>query len=339
MGRSRAWACAITAALLVVSCAEPAPHQSVRPAARPERVTTIPLPGSGYVFDVAISEEAAWVTSHAGLYRVDPYTGNTVNVLPVDYLFRVVSGHSAIWISTGSDGRVLRVDPETNEVVAEIEIGAGPVTELAISEEAVWVSAVSDLVRLDPVTNEIVARLRDDGGFGDVAYGEGALWIVAGANQDGAVWRIDPTTNRVQLKRPLPDPHFMNEIAVGEGAVWVTTSPTVRGDDTALVRLHRIDPLTGDMVAEVPVGTGASGLGAGERAASYSALAVGEGSVWVLVNWDGSLARIDPESTASEIVEGFAADPSSDTSSGLTLGAGAAWVTSSKAVMRVDLRG
>ena len=41
-----------------------------------------------------------------------------MNVLPNDYFFRVSSGDGAVWITTGSDGHVLRVDPASTTVTA-----------------------------------------------------------------------------------------------------------------------------------------------------------------------------------------------------------------------------
>jgi streptogramin lyase len=147
---------------LVASCAQQPP--AFAPAAaeeRVERITQIPLPGSGYIYDVAVADGAVWVTSQAGLLRVDPVTSEMLNVLPHDYLFRVFPGYEDLWITTGSLGQVLRFDPQTSALV-DIDIGAGPVTYLAVSEDAVWVSAVSDLVRIDPATNEVADRLRSE---------------------------------------------------------------------------------------------------------------------------------------------------------------------------------
>lgn len=333
----RRWLTALAVALLLVSCArQPATLQPASSETEPERITQIPLVGSGYVYDVAVGEGAVWVTSHAGLYRIDPATGAAVNVLPHDYLFRVALGHGAVWITTG-EGRVLRVDPGSNTVTAEIDVGAGPVTSLAVSEDAVWVSAASDLVRIDPATNEVVARLRSQRGFGDVAFGEGALWVIAGANKEGEVWRIDPETTELLQRIPLANPSFWNEIAAGEGAVWVTSSPTVHSDGVSLVYLHRIDPSTGDITTEIPLGDGPWGLAAEEGAGSYSALTLGEGSVWVKVDYEGILVRIDPSNlSVSETLEGIPSG-SSDVSPGLAVGAGAVWVTAPGAITYISL--
>jgi virginiamycin B lyase len=71
-------------------------------------------------------------------------------------------------------------------------------------------------------------------------------------------------------------------LAVTEDAVWVLCP-----DDGSL---SRIDPVTNELVATIPVGRGPSGL------------AVGAGAVWVTSSGDGTVARIDPASNRLTIV-------------------------------------
>jgi len=337
---SARWGLAV--AVMVAACTQSEPTTTPGPGSvepKSDRVTQIPLPRSGYVYDAAVTEGAVWVTSRAGLFRVDLANVEATNVLPRDDLFRAEPGHGVLWVSTGSGGQVLRIDPTTSSVTAEIDIGAGPVTHLAMSEDAVWVSAVSDLVRIDPATNEVVRRLRSERGFGDVAIGEEGLWVVAGANQEGAVWRIDPATAEVQQKIPLPNPSFWNELESEDGAIWVTSSPTVHENGASFVRLYRIDPSTSEITAEVPLGDGPTGLGPGDRAASLATLAVGEGYVWALVDSESLLLRIDSDDlSVSETLEG-APGSSSDVGSGMAVGAGAIWITAPHTLTRISVRG
>ena len=301
----------------------PSSIQPTASATPPGKVTQIPLSGSGYVHDVAVAGGAVWVTSRAGLYRIDLAMHDAANVLPNDYFFRVSSGHGGLWITTGSDGHVFRVDPASKTVTAEIDIREGPVTELAMSKDAVWVSATSDLVRIDPMTDEVVARLHSRKGFGDIGFGEAGLWVISGANEDGEVWQIDPETSIVLQRVPLANPHYWNEIAVGADAVWVTSSPNVHRDGMALVHLNRIDASTGAITADVPLGEGPSGLEPSEGAASYAALALIEGSLWVLVSFEGQLFDVATEDLlgVSAILDGIEVG-GGDVGPGMTVGAG-----------------
>jgi hypothetical protein len=335
LGRRAAFALLLSFTACATQAA--APPQPARTNTHPERVSQIPLPASGYVYDVAVADGSTWVTTQAGLYEIDPATSEAVDVLPREYLFRVVVGHGAVWISTGSDGHVLRVDPTSKSVTAEIDVREGPVTELAISKDAVWVSATSELVRIDPGTNEVVARLRSERGFGDIGFGEAGLWVIVGANEDGEVWQIDAATGVVLQRIPLANPSFWNEIAVGSTAVWVTSSLTAHRDGTALVHLYRIDPSAGSITADIPVGGGPSGLDPGEVAVSYSALALDEGSMWVLVSFEDRLFSVDPiDLGPREALDGIA-NGGSDVGPGSTIGAGSIWVTASTTVTRISL--
>jgi hypothetical protein len=335
----RSWGIsALAISLLLASCAVRRPTvEPARSGTRPEEVTQIALPGSGYVYDAAVAAGAVWVTTHAGLYKIDLATNEALNVLPNDYLFRVAAGHGALWITTGSDGHVLRVDPASNSVTGEIDVREGPVTELTMSRDAVWASATSDLVRIDPVTNEVVGRLRSRLGFGDIAIGKSGLWVIVGEGREGEVWQVDPATNDVRQRVPLANPSFWNEIAVGDEAVWVTSSPTVHQAGTALVHLYRIDPSTGGFSGDISLGHGPSELGQGEGAVSYSGLVLDDGSVWVLVNWDGLLFSVDAgDLRVVEREEGLDCC-GSGVAPGLTVGAGSLWITASRAVTRVSL--
>jgi hypothetical protein len=330
---------ALIISLLLTSCAVQRPAaQTARSETQPEEVTQVTLPRSGYVYDVAVADRAAWVTTESGLFRVDLVTTEAVNALSHDYLFRVAAGHGAVWITTGGDGHVLRVDPASAKVTARIDVRAGPVTDLAISNDAVWVSATSDVVRLDPKTNEIVARFQNKAGFGDIGSGGAGLWVIAGANAEGEVWQIDPGSNTVEQRVPLANPSFWNEIAVGDHAVWVTSSPIVHQPGAALVHLHRVDPSTGGITADIALGPGPAELGPGEGAVSYSGLALDEGSVWVLVNWDELLFSVDAgDLSVSERGDGLDCC-SSGLGPGVAIGAGSVWITARSAITRVILQ-
>src|SRR5687767_9359172 len=66
---------ALALCVLVACTQRPSASELASPQEHAERsITQIPLPGSGYIYDVAVAEGAVWVTSHAGLFRIDPVT-------------------------------------------------------------------------------------------------------------------------------------------------------------------------------------------------------------------------------------------------------------------------
>jgi hypothetical protein len=165
----------------------------------------------------------------------------------------------------------------------------------------------------------IVARIGLPGSPRSVAAGEGWVWALT-RQPVPAVWRIDPTTNRV-VGRPTRLPVDPWSIAVGAGSVWVTPN----GADG---RLIRIDARTGQIIARIaarPIYFGSVvALGAGfvwtgnddERyqhgatvskldprtnrvvgrslvVGSPQSIAFGHGAVWV-ADHAGWLVKIDP---------------------------------------------
>jgi hypothetical protein len=326
---------AILFLVLLCSCRSAGPTSTRSPRAIGQ-VTEIPLSGSQYIYDVAVVDGLVWVTSQGGLFRIDPATRVVENALVNDYLYKIAHGHGSLWISTGEMGRVLRVDPVSAVVTAEIDLREGSVTDLAVTDGAVWASAGSELARIDPQTNDVVARIRHDDGFGDIAVAAGAVWVVAGAEEDGAVWRVDPVTGDVRQQIPLENPHFWNQIDAQDGMVWVTSSPIAHRDDVPLVHLYGIDPMTGAIVADVPLGEGASGLQSGEGATSLTTLAIGAGSVWVAEGFDGDVFRIDPGTRRVIDVLHLGVDSGGDVGS-IAVGAGAVWITVPEAVARMEL--
>lgn len=104
-----------------------------------------------------------------------------------------------------------------------------------------------------------------------VATGAGAIWVAS--TNPAWVSRVDSATgDRLTIAVP-PVP---TRLAATEDAVRVLCP-----DDGSL---SRIDPLTNELVATIPVGRAPSGL------------AVGQGAVWVTSSRDGTVARIDPAS-------------------------------------------
>jgi hypothetical protein len=134
-----------------------------------------------------------------------------------------------------------------------------------------------------------IVRIDVDGGPPhEIAFGEGAAWVLVGgiatapAKPDFVVWRIDANTDAAD---PLPATRGGNWVAVGEGAAWVTACRE-QGEhgmctDAALLKL---DPSSGATVAEVPI------LG------DPLEVSLASGAVWVTVSHgsDQQMLVVDP---------------------------------------------
>jgi ABC-type branched-subunit amino acid transport system substrate-binding protein/streptogramin lyase len=123
---------------------------------------------------------------------------------------------------------------------------------------------------------------------GNVAVGEGAVWVLD--NERQTVARIDPRTREVTKK--FKTDGVPSELAVGEGAIWIGKAGGEGGEvSNATVSLSRLDPDSGRVTRTVRL-RGDTGV---FPVAGAPRIAVGAGAVWA-ANPDGSVSRIDPDS-------------------------------------------
>ena len=144
---------------------------------------------------------SVWITNtgeprskdNGSVQRIDPKTNSVVATVPVRRQPRFLAvGEGGVWALNQADGTVSRIDPETNRVVATIEAGVpGLGGDIAAGEGAVWVRANKFLVsEIDPKTNQVVRRFGPPSGSGAVRAGGGKVWI--SAHDVNKVWSIDP---------------------------------------------------------------------------------------------------------------------------------------------------
>jgi outer membrane protein assembly factor BamB len=266
--------------------------------------------------EVAFGAGSVWVSSGdyypgpAGgkrpndvVFRVDPETNRVVDSIPVYTASGLAFGHGSVWVTSASYGTLSRIDPQTDKVVANIEVGRGAV-DIATDERsgAVWIAGLylpknyegygrpessedNRLIRLDPETNRVVAQIpiradSPDGGAQSVAVGEGAVWA---QSVDGRLYKVDPATNKVSAMVSLGE--WSSHLAILGGAVWATVQgPSREAYAPPKIRLVRVDPGAERIVASEDIGP-ASKAGDGR-------LVAGGGYVW-FASGDG-LARVSP---------------------------------------------
>jgi hypothetical protein len=184
-----------------------------------------------------------WIATREGrLLRVDLATAKVVADVrvqgPADWSPQIATGLGSVWVASGDEHAVIRVDPETNEVAATIG-GISKIYSLltvGVGFDSVWAHASAAasgrgiLYRIDPATGKVVSALTTSRRVGDpyggtnIAIGGGSIWT---ANGNGTVSRISP--------RPLgvvrtTTPPFKNPLFVGFafGSVWIQDGDTGR---------------------------------------------------------------------------------------------------------------
>jgi streptogramin lyase len=145
-------------------------------------------------------------------------------------------------------------------------------------------------------------------GSSGIVFGAGALWV----GTDAGVIRINPES-RVVSKTIGLGVVVPTALAVGEDAVWVVARPGFRccpPETVGTGTLTRIDPTTNSVKETLPIG-------------GYpSAIAVGEGSVWIADPRTRSVVRVDPKKNRVAARIKVGARPR-----GIAVGGGFVWVS------------
>ena len=233
-------------------------------------------------------------------------------------------------LTTDGGGGGSRPQPPVGNGVASIgatadrvgsfaETGTAP-SNVAVGEGSVWaLNTDKDTIsRIEPRTGKIVETLQAGARPSDIAAGGGAVWVGDGSGQylgvTARVLRIDPDsgaiTRRVRLPKAAdgdsgPPSGGLPQLAVGAGAVWA------RNPDGTV---SRIDPGTGRRVAVIETGVPPSTIAAGPE------------GVWFLSWSDRAVFPIDPRTNRV----GAKIPIASDSLSGIAVGAGSVWVTSTQ---------
>jgi YVTN family beta-propeller protein len=131
-----------------------------------------------------------------------------------------------VWVSDAVDGRVLRVDPGTDQVTNVIDAGGGA-DALAVGDGSVWVANSLDgtVSRIDPQTNTVTATVDVGDGAGALAVGYGGVWV--SSQYAGTVSRIDPASDTVT--RAVRVGNRPQGLALAAGLVWVGVRPAATG--------------------------------------------------------------------------------------------------------------
>jgi DNA-binding SARP family transcriptional activator len=220
---------------------EPAPEEFERPDA--QLSNEVPLPPV-LKLDVAAERVASGATERRGRRRWVAIVAAVAGVAAAAIAAVELVGH--VEQAAAAPSSVIRLDPRTNRVAADVQDSFGCACDpaiwsvdgtlwewlasrmtirdlrsgrvlrtfalprfyqgLAIGFGAVWLAqpgivisdapTVSTVERIDEVSGRVIARVRIPGDLrnGAIAIDQGAVWVLV---QEGTLYRIDPTTNRI----------------------------------------------------------------------------------------------------------------------------------------------
>ena len=267
----------------------------------------------------------------------------------------VLGGGSSDGLSAIQANHVGLIDPQTNEIVAEIPVGIRP-GAIAAGGGSIWVGNIQDrtLTRIDPSQRAATATISlENRTPTGIAVGLGAVWVAHGAR--GEVSQVDPQFGQVTRSIPVGGSAFGSpngSVALDGRSVWV-----VFGDST-FARLDASGRLLGQTLAgtqpaEVVAAAGSvwvtnSGDATVQRFNSETfrqgpiklfnvarrpvGITYSDSAIWVANAGDAVVTRIDPSSGATLQI------PVGEGPSALASGSGAVWVANTTAgtVSRID---
>src|SRR5215469_4534094 len=189
----------------------------------------------------------------------------------------VLVTEDAVWLASTKPFAILRIDPATNKIVANIRIAGEACSGLASGFGSIWTPICGKkpaLVRIDAGRNAIskILPVAPPGPEGGIATSDDSVWMVTDNN--GTLLRIDPSTNSLRQKISI-SPGSYNPI-FSDGVVWIT------GVESDV--LTAVDGASGKVLESIPVG----------RKPRF--LTAGEGSIWTLNQGDGTVSRVDEKS-------------------------------------------
>ena len=247
----------------------------------------------------------------------------------------LVAGALAFFLRSDSGGlsaispnAVGVIDPEKNELVAEVPVGARPGPVIA-GEGAVWVANLDDetVSRIDPETRQVVRTVPAGGFPSDIAVGEGSVWVLRAEYLD--LTKIAPEFTEIEHPPVKNEDGLVcgtasriSNLAVGGGRAWITC---------ALFMVARLDLGTGRL-NETTIDTGGTFV-----QQEFTDIAVGLGSAWVVNRATNTVIQIEPSANQGLATRAVTVGRSPYA---IAAGEGALWVANREddTVSRIDVR-
>ena len=117
--------------------------------------------------------------------------------VPLDlHVEQLNTGFGSVWVSQKYGNNVVRVDPDSGEVLATIEVGTEPL-KLQPADGRMWVRTADEYVAIDPDTNTVTDTLRkaDVGSVANRNYAVDGPTVDCDGRQ---LHRYDPTLPRAR---------------------------------------------------------------------------------------------------------------------------------------------
>jgi YVTN family beta-propeller protein len=206
---------------------------------------------------------------------IDLESGDLIDNVPLDSRpGAVATGAGSVWVTLPDRGKVVEIDPqEPPHVIDTVDVGADPVG-IAVGADSVWVANGGSSTVSRITNNEVVHTIEVPGAPAAIAVNDEGVWVADSLGD--TVTLIDPETDEVVGSVPVGDRPV--DLADDGGELWVANATS--GDVSSVIGRDGGPP--------VDVGEGPQ------------AVAVGRDGVYVANFLDGTVSRIDPDTTSTD---------------------------------------
>lgn len=172
------------------------------------------------VAGVAHDGQRLWVAAAGELHVIDPDSGNVQRILPIASDAGTAFDGAVIYQL--SEEKILRITPETGEVIGSIPApapGGGKDSGLAWAEGALWVGNYQDrnIAKIDPETGEALRLLKSSHFVTGVTWQGDELWHGAvDEDERCALRRLDPESAEVLAELTFPKGVSVSGLAMDE---------------------------------------------------------------------------------------------------------------------------
>jgi RNA polymerase subunit RPABC4/transcription elongation factor Spt4 len=192
-------------------------------------------------------------------------------------------GFWSVWVETHRGTTLYRVDPTTDKVVAQIDVGQESCGEPEVGFGRIWLGECDSSTKtivVDGKTNQVVGSFEAYGG--SEAFTSDAVWI---PDSRGKLMKVDPNSYKtLATMDPFPNGFAAWVVSAG-GWIWVADQAL---DGVWGGSIAKVDPKTAAIVSQIAV----------PDPGSYATVSADLGYIWIKGDSNGRLIRIDPETSA-----------------------------------------
>lgn len=191
-------------------------------------VESVPLGIDPY--GLAVTKTDIWATDFEEneVIRVDRSSGAEIARLEVASPTAILQATGAVWVTGHRDGRVLRIDPATNEITGTAQT-SGTLEGMVYHDGALWVASNTGqaVERIDPSSLEVTSIPLPYNAYG-IAAGPDGIWATASAPEgcdatNSVVVLIDPDREVVKAQYPVECAFAVAALAGGRAIVQSDT--------------------------------------------------------------------------------------------------------------------